>query len=207
MSTVKLYDNLISGHAHRPRALLKLLGVDYETITIDFAKGEHKSPNFLALNPLGQLPVLVDGDIVLSDSTAILVYLALTYDKSGTWLPNSSAQMAQIQSWLALSVKEVFEGPCVARLIKLFKAPYNYEQAIEKTTNLLTQLLEPHLSDNTWLVGDKTTIADIANYGYIAALSEGGFDLSQYPHTQAWIKRLESVSGFEKIPTAADVLK
>ena len=206
MSNIQLYFNPLSGHAHRPWALLKLLGLEFDEIVLDFFTEEHKNPEFLKLNPLGQVPVLVDGDIVLRDSTAALVYLVLKYDSSRQWLPADPAAAAEVQQWLAISTREIFEGPATARMIKIFNAPRDYAVAVEKTDKLFNSLFEPRLSKHDWLVGNRPTIADVSNYGYIAAVTEGDVDLSAYPNIVAWIERLEAYPGFTKMPPSAPYL-
>lgn len=206
MSNIQLYFNPLSGHAHRPWAMLKLLDIDFEEIVLDFFTGEHKNPEFLKLNPLGQVPVLVDGDAVLRDSTAALVYLALKYDTERVWLPSDPVAAATVQQWLAVSTKEVFEGPGTARMVKIFGAPRDWDEAVKKTDELFNSLFETRLAEHDWLVGDQPTIADVSNYGYIAAVTEGDVDLSAYPNTAAWVARLEAFSGFTKMPAAAPYL-
>jgi len=206
MANLTLYFNPLSGHAHRPWAMLKLLTLDFEEIVLDFFKAEHKAPDFLKLNPLGQLPVLVDGDTVLRDSTAALVYLALKYDKERQWLPASPALAAEVQQWLAVSTREVFEGPGAARRIKIFHTSEDHDVAMKKTDTLLRSLFETRLSEHEWLVGTRPTIADVSNYGYIAAATEGEVDLTSYPHTLRWVHRLESYPNFAKMPAAAPYL-
>jgi glutathione S-transferase len=76
MSTIKLYRHALSGHSHRAQLLLSLLGLDAKLVDVELAAGEHKQAAFLAKNRFGQLPLLEDGDIVIADSNAILVYLA-----------------------------------------------------------------------------------------------------------------------------------
>ncbi|GAB3486203.1 glutathione S-transferase family protein [Marinomonas epiphytica] len=199
---MKYYDFLLSGHAHRGSVFLKLLNVEHDSHLVDLVNGEHKQPEFLALNPLGEVPVLVDGDLVLRDSTAILVYLAKRYDASNQWLPDDADIAAQIQSWLSVSSKEVYLGPCAARLNKVFGAPFDHEQAVAKAHKVLSELFEPHLAEREWLVSDHATIADIANYSYIAAAHEGEVDLSAYPNVKAWLARIEALEGFVKMPAA-----
>lgn len=197
------YDSPISGHAHRVRALLQLLQLPYQTHELDLLKREHKRADFLAINPLGQIPVLQDGDLILRDSTAILTYLALSYDPKRQWLPESAPLQGQIQAWLATSVKEVYAGPCVARLAQTFAFPINQEKAVAKAHELLSQLFEPQLRQQDWLVGDTATIADIANYSYWAVAEEGGIDLTPYPSVRAWIARMEALPGFLVMPKTA----
>lgn len=206
MSSIKLYFNPLSGHAHRPWAMLKLLNIEFEEIVLDFFKGEHKTPEFLTLNPLGQLPVLVDDNTIIRDSTAALVYLALQYDPDRQWLPKDPKLAAEVQQWLAISTREVFEGPGTARMIKIFNAPRNYDEAVKKTDELLHSLFEARLKENDWLVDNHPTIADVSNYGYIAAVTEGKINLESYPNTYNWVKRLEAYPGFTPMPPAKHYL-
>jgi glutathione S-transferase len=204
---MKLYDFPLSGHAHRARAMLKILGLDFESKMMDLANGEHKEPEFLAINPLGQVPALTDGDVVLRDSTDILTYLALKYDESRKWLPTDPAVAAEVQAWLSVSVHEVFDGPCVARVIKLFNFDADLETAIKKSHAVFKHLFEPHLEKNDWLAGNTPTIADIANYSYIARVNEGDVSLDNYPNIRAWLARVEGIEGFEPMPHASDFFK
>ena len=97
MNTIKLYRHALSGHAHRAQLLLSLLGVEAELVDVDLAAGEHKQADFLAKNRFGQVPVLQDGDTVIADSNAILVYLASRYDADKTWLPADPVAAAEVQ--------------------------------------------------------------------------------------------------------------
>lgn len=172
---------------------------------IDLAAGELKTPEFLALNPLGQIPVLVDGDVVLRDSTAIMVYAAMKWDSEGKYLPSDPEGAALVQSWLATTTKEQAQGPAAARVAVIFGNSRNME-AEEKTAKLLDTLFEPHLAKNDWLVGNAPTIADIANYSYIAMLVDTEVDIANWPATQAWVKRVEALDGFEAITPAAEMM-
>lgn len=208
---MKLYESPISGHAHRARAFLHLLGVPFESVVVDLLAAEHRKPDFLALNPLGQIPVLVDGGTVVRDSTAILVYLALGYDPDGTWLPREPGLAAQVQSWLSISSRELWAGPSAARLVKLFGANDDderngHERAVAITGTVLSTLFEPHLSGHDWLVGTGPTIADVACYSYIRLAPEGGVSLEPYPHVRAWLERLEALPDFVPMPAAVDLL-
>ena len=112
----RLYDFTLSGNAHKVRNQLSLLGVEHERVPVDLVGGEQRSREFLALNPFGQVPVLVDDDIVLRDSSAILVYLARKYGR-GDWLPVDAEGEARVQEWLAVATDAVANGPAFARLI------------------------------------------------------------------------------------------
>jgi glutathione S-transferase len=101
---ITLYDYLPSGNCYKVRLLLGVLGVEYATIPIDFHPSrQHKSPEFLRINPLGQIPVLDDGELRLRDAQAILVYLAARYDKRRRWYPEEPEAMGRIGMWLAFA--------------------------------------------------------------------------------------------------------
>ena len=122
MSAIKLYTFPLSGHSHRVELFLSLLGLEAELINLDLANGEHKTPEFLAKNPAGQIPVLEDGDITLADSNAILLYLANKYDAKRNWYPEDLLQQVEIQKYFSLAAGKLTFGPCNARLINVFGA-------------------------------------------------------------------------------------
>lgn len=193
---ITLYGHPISGNCHRVTNFLSILGVAYTDHVVDLKNGEHKSADYLAMNPLGQVPAFTHNNITLRDSTAILVYLAGNFDESGRWYPNESLVQAQIQQWLSVAVHEVMNGPFVLRAIHLFGMEADEENVRKKTSALFSDLFEPHLSDNPWLVGAEPTIADIANYSYIARVTEGNCSLEPYPAIRQWLNRVESLEGF-----------
>lgn len=100
---LQLYRMPISGHCHRVELMLSLLGLPYELIDVNLLRGEHQRAEFLALNPLGQVPVLVDAGQVLSDSNGILVYLVQRYAPGSAWLPQDAVGQAQLQRWFSLA--------------------------------------------------------------------------------------------------------
>ena len=204
---ITLYRHPVSGNSHRATAMLHLLGLDFEDVIVDLPTGEHKSPDFLAINPLGQVPALKDGDVVLRDSLAILVYLARQYDRSNQWLPESASESANVQQWLSTSATELRDGPAMLRAMVLFGSAGDREAIEKKTVDVLTQLFEPQLNSNDWLVGDQPTIADIACYPYLARASEGNFDLKPFGAVTAWIDRLEALPDFVPMGNAAELLK
>lgn len=206
LSAMKLYGHPISGNVHRVKALLHLLGVEFEDIVLDLPKRAHKAPEFLALNPLGQVPVLEDGELVLRDSTAILIYLAQTQDPARTWLPQAPATQARIQQWLSTSVNEIWAGPAALRAVRLFGAPRDYDAAWTRTEAVFGDLFEPHLMRSEWLVGTGPTIADLACYSYVARAPEGDFGLDAYPALRTWLARVEAIDGFLPMVHAADLL-
>jgi glutathione S-transferase len=188
----------LSGNGLKARLLLSMLGLSYETKTPDMMKGEHKAPSFLALNPLGQVPVLVDGGVTLRDSQAILVYLARKYGGED-WLPSDPATMGEVMQWLSFACNEIAQGPNRLRLAKVFK--FNVDQELaRKIADGALGVLESRLTGRDWLVGSRPTIADLACYPYTALAYEGGYDLAPYKAVQAWIKRVEALPGYVGMP-------
>ncbi len=192
---MKLYWHPISGHAHRVHMLLSMLELDYELITVDLPAGEHQRPEFLALNPFGQIPILVDDKVVIFDSNAILVYLATVYDKERQWLPESPLIRAHIEQFLSLAAHRLAGSIAKLRAANLFNRSIDSEPLIQEAYKLLTQL-QNYQNGRQWLVGTKPTIADLALYSYIKLAPEGGISLDDYPTLEAWLKRVEGLSGF-----------
>ena len=191
---MKLYVHPLSGHSHRARLLISLLAIAHELVEVDLAAGSHKSPDFLKLNRFGQVPVLVDGEVAIADSNAILVYLAR---KSGRtdFLPQNPVEEAAVQRWLSVAAGEIAFGPAAARLITVFGAKFNSDEVIARAHRIL-KLIDEELSGRDFLVTSKPTIADVALYGYIARAPEGNVDLSSYPNVNAWLRRIEALPGF-----------
>lgn len=191
---MKLYFHPVSGHAHRARLFLSLLGVKHELINVDLMAGAQKQPDFLKLNPFGQVPVLDDGGVVVSDSNAILVYLAKKFGKSD-WLPDDAKGAAAVQRWLSVAAGELNRGPARARLKVLFKLQDDAAELIKNAHSVL-KLIDDALNGREWLVGSRPTIADVALYSYIVSAPEGNVDLSAYHNINAWLRRLEALAGF-----------
>ncbi|MBD2357118.1 glutathione S-transferase [Tolypothrix sp. FACHB-123] len=192
---IKLYGHEMSGNSYKARLLLELLKIEYEWVKVDLMIGEHKSPEYLALNPFGQVPLLIDGETKLADAQAILVYLARQYG-GDQWLPLEALPLAQIVRWLSTTAGEVRQGPENARLHYLFGATaINIERAHQKAEHILTQL-DQHLSTHTWLEFERPTIADIAVFPYVALARDGKIALDAYPNVLAWIDRVKQLPGY-----------
>jgi glutathione S-transferase len=191
---MKLYYHPLSGHSHRARLFLSLLGVAHELVLVDLKKREQKSPELLKLNRFGQVPVLQDGDTVISDSNAILVYLARSQDRQD-WLPQTPRGEAAVQRWLSVAAGEIARGPASARLVTVFGAPLDAEDAIRRSHAILT-LVDEELAAGAWLAAAHPTIADVALYSYISSAPEGNVDLSGYANVLAWLGRIEALPGF-----------
>ncbi|GJH14178.1 glutathione S-transferase [Caballeronia novacaledonica] len=191
---MKLYYHPLSGHSHRARLFMSLVGLQPELVEVDLMKGAHKAPEFLKLNRFGQVPVLIDDGTAISDSNAILVYVAKKFGKED-WLPEAPEAAASIQRWLSVAAGEIAHGPAAARLITVFGAKYDPEQAISRAHSVLL-LIEAELDGREFISNDHPTVADVALYSYIARAPEGNVDLANYPNVNAWLRRIEALQGF-----------
>lgn len=196
--SIKLYDLELSGNCYKVRLFLKLIGQDYELIPVDFLAGAHKKPPLSDLNPFLEIPILTDGELVLRDSQAILVYLARKYGGEG-WMPTEPSSMAQVIEWLMVAENEVARGPNDARLHDKFGYDLDHKLAVNRATRIL-DLLEQHLNDRAWLVLGRPTIADIACFPYVALGHEGRVPVGDRPNVTAWINRIKALPGFIGMP-------
>lgn len=197
---IRLHGARLSGHVHKVGLFLKLLGQPFTLV--EAGREQRDTDAFRRLNPLGQIPVLEDGDVVLADSNAILVYLAKRYDPDGRWLPETPVEAARVQRWLSISAGEVRFGPANARAVHLFGLKTDLGDAHAVAARLLG-FMETTLSAADWLAGDHPTLADVACYPYVACAPEGGVDLAPYPAVRAWIGRFEALPGVAAMPRSA----
>lgn len=192
---IRVYSHPLSGHSHRVRLMLTLLDLPFEVIGVDVRGGETRSDAFLARNPWGEVPVIEDGETVIYDSTAILVYLALKYDDGGSWLPRDPQGAAEVQRWLGMAAGPIAFGPNRARLAALLNRPVDPVQAKAVSERLLVNL-DRELAGKAFALGGTPTIADVAAYSYIAVAPEGGVSLEPYPNVRAWLARVEALPRF-----------
>lgn len=196
---IRLYTTLLSGHGHRVKLFLTLLDLPFEVVELDMRAGDNRKPEYLALNPFGQVPTIQDGDVTLFDSNAILVYLATRYG-AASWLPSDPLGAAAVQRWLSLAAGQIAYGPCAARLVTVFGAPLHHETAKSIAVKLF-DVIDRELSTKPFAAGEQVTIADIAAHTYIAHAPEGGVSLEPYPNIRAWLRRVEALPRFIAMPS------
>jgi glutathione S-transferase len=196
-STLVLHGTVLSGHTHRVENFLCILGLPYRFAPAPAAV--RQSPEFRVLNPLGQIPVLEDGDLVLADSNAILVYLARRYAPGSPWLPDEPVAAARVQRWLSICANEMKNGPAAARVLTVWGGDGDFAAAHALSAKLFA-FMESHLASRSFLAGDHATIADISGYSYIARAPEGRISLDEFPHIRAWLTRVEAIPGFRPMP-------
>ena len=203
---MKLYTYEESGNSYKVRLLLSFLAVQYEKINVDLMQDEQHQPPFLAINPRGEVPVLRDGDVLLRDSAAILVYIAGKYAATDWW-PREPAGQAAIVEWLAFAASWVQYGVFTARAQLAFGIPANglppsfreNVEAAQMRGKRSLEILDGQLRSHDWLCFGRPTIADIAVFPYIALAPMGEISLTPYPAVLAWIERFKRVPGFMPI--------
>ncbi len=191
---LRLHRLAASGHCHRVELLMSLLGLPYEVVDLDLRRGDQHVPDFLALNPLAQVPVLEDGDEVLPESNAILVYLATRYAPEAGWLPRDANEAAWQQRWFSLSVSLLGPGAASPRYRALTGRPV--DPASQAIGHRLFALMEAQFAHSAFLIADRPTLADLAFYGYTSQAPIGGVSLEAYPRLRGWLARIEALPGF-----------
>ena len=194
MTTLKLYDLDRSGNCYKVRLMLSMLSLDCERIRIDSTAGETQTVDFKRINPRGQIPVLMDGETVVWDSMAILVYLARRYGDD-RWLPRDTLGETRVMQWLAVSENELLYGLARARITVVFNRPFDLDQCHRDARPGL-EAMEARLSGHLWLAAEHPTIAEIACYPYVSLAQEGRFPMQPYPQVQAWLQRVEGLPGW-----------
>ena len=193
---IKLYGTTLSGHVHRVRLFLTMLGLPFENVEIDMRKRDNRAPEFLARNPFGQVPVIEDGDLTLADSNAILVYLNERYAPDpARWMPRDAVGAARVQRWFSVAAGPLAYGPAAARVMALFGHTTDPTETVKRSHALLS-VMEMHLQQQPFLAGPAATLADIANYAYVAHAPEGSVALDTYPNVRGWLERVEALPGF-----------
>lgn len=194
MSRLTIYGDSISGNCLKVKWVADLMGRSYDWIETDITKGESRTPQFLALNPWGQVPtaVLEDGR-PLAQSNAIMLHLA----EGSNLIPTDPFDRAKMFEWLFW--EQYSHEPTVA--VVRFRVRYQgipideVDPGLVKKALSVLQRLEDHLDGRAFLVGDALTLADIALVAYSRLAPEGGMDLAPFPRLRTWIKRVEQRLG------------
>ncbi|MFK7867850.1 MAG: glutathione S-transferase family protein [Roseobacter sp.] len=203
--TFKLYNYVLSGNCYKIRLMASLLKVPYDTVAVDFYPGfEHRSELMLELNPSGTLPILQAGDLILTETQAMLVWLACRFDPAGRWFPKEDPVMlASVMEWLGFSGR-LTRSIGVARLHSMVDWPADIDAALQASVEDL-QAFELHLTDRvleggTWIAGDHPTVADIACFPYIALSPDAGLEHDPYPAIRNWLYAVRALPGFTAMP-------
>lgn len=204
-----LYSAPESGNSYKARLLIALLKLDVRIVDVDLENDEQHTEWFLKINPRGEVPVLVDGEVTLGDSSAVLVWLA---GKAGSrFWSGDVGEQAGIVQWLAFANSWIQFGVFTNRAILSYNGPYNglgtnaswtaeqiqtflQEGAVRGNKSLA--ILQQHLEGEDWLVLGRPTIADVSVFVYVALAPMGDISLEPYPAVGRWIGRIKGLEGF-----------
>ncbi len=187
---MRIYGDSISGNCLKVKWVADYLGRKYEWIETDILKGESRRPEFLAMNPAGQVPaVILDDGRALAQSNAIIIHLAEDSDL----IPADAYDRARMLEWMFWEQYSHEPYVAVARFHVRYagKAVADLEPRLVERGEGALQRLEDGLAVSPFLVGEALTLADVALVAYTRVAHEGGFDLARYPRVQAWVKRVE----------------
>jgi len=189
--TLTLYGDRMSGNCLKVKWTADRLGLSYDWIDIDVVKGEAKTPQFLKVNPSGQVPAVVLGDgRTLSQSNAIIWHLA----EGSDLIPTEAFDRADMLQWMFW--EQYTHEPAIA--VRRFQKAYLNKPDSEIDPSLMVKgkaalaRMEAGLSGRDWLAGTALSLADVALVAYTRVAHEGGFDLGDYPSVKAWVARVEA---------------
>jgi glutathione S-transferase len=192
-----IYGLRSSGNCYKLQLLLELLGKPYRWVDTDSANGATRTPEFLALNPNGKVPLLVlDDGRRLSESNAILCYLA----EGSPYLPGDSWDRARTLQWMFFEQYSHEPYVAVARFVRRWlpegHTRYDELPALLERGARAFDVMETHLANEPFFSGGIFGIADIALFAYTHCAADGGFDMSRWPHIGTWLDRVRMTPAF-----------
>jgi glutathione S-transferase len=202
---MKLYMTPLSPNAQRVRLTAAVLGLQLEEKLVDLARGEHRSPEYLAINPNGAIPTLVDGDFVLTESRAIVQYLAGKQPEAGL-VPRDEAARADVTRWQFWDASHmsphVVGGLTFEKLIKPMLGmgdpdPRKVEDALASFRRYAA-VLNKRLDGKSYLVGAALTVADLSIASTLMYAKQVDLPLAEFPHVAAWYARITSLEAWKK---------
>ena len=200
---IEVYGMAVSGNCWKAVQILRLTGQPFDWVETDSNGGATRTPQFLALNPNGKVPIVVlDGGIVVTESNAILAHFA----EGTAWLPPSGLARTRVLEWLFFEQYSHEPYIAVARNLTAYlktaeKFPERMAQCMERGAKALA-VMERRLSAHDWLTDAGPTIADVALFAYTHVADEGGFVLADYPGVSAWVARMVALPGMTTLPRA-----
>ncbi|WP_454617135.1 glutathione S-transferase family protein [Bradyrhizobium cenepequi] len=208
MSEITLYDFELDENCYKVRLLLSVLGLSYRKVAVNMVPGrEHLAPALLALNPRGSLPILTDGEFVLSEAEAIMTYLARAHDDGNTWLPAEPKASGAAAMWLQFAIRDL-HAAFLARRLAMFDEPGD-EVALGLAARRAFRLMEDHMTARefdraAWFVGGNPSLADLALFPAIALSRDFGIEHEAYPALRRWMRRVRTIPGFVTMPGIPD---
>ena len=196
--TIKLTCFGESGNSYKAALTLELSGLEWEPVFVDFFGGETRTPEYRKLNSMGEVPVMIDGDLTLSQSGAIQDYVST---KSSQYGGHSANERREILRWLFWDNHKLSSTAGLTRFLMNFlpedKRPKEVIAFNQGRLKAAYTILNDELAGKDWLVGDRLTIADIACCGYLFYPEPFGFDRADWPHIDAWLTRISEQPGWK----------
>jgi glutathione S-transferase len=195
---MKLYCFGESGNAYKVALALTLMDIDWQAVHVDFFNGAARTADFKAINPMGEVPVLVDGDLTLTQSAVILDYLS---SKTGKLGGKSAAERREVLRWMFWDNHKLSGLTGNTRFLMNFlpedKRPAGVAPFQQGRLRASYTVLNDHLAGQDWVAGRDMTIADISLCGYLYYPEPFGFDRAEWPHIDAWLTRISSVKSWK----------
>lgn len=194
---ITLYGFGESGNAYKVALMLQLTSTPWDLHFVDFFKGEARSPAFLKLNEMGEVPVLVDGDEVLTQSGMILDHLA---EKTGRFGGATAAETREVWRWILWDNHKLSTQIGTARFLANFlpedKRPAGVVPFLHGRLKAAYKVLDAHLAGRDWIVGSGPTIADFSCCSYLYYPEPFGFDRAEWPNINRWLDRIAALPGW-----------
>jgi len=195
---ISLYCFGESGNAYKVALQLELSGIAWEPVYVDFFNGETRTSQFRKLNPMGEVPVLKDGDYVLTESGAIQDYI---FDRSGLYGGSDALERRDIWRWVLWDNHKLSSIAGTARFLSNFvppeKRPDQTIKFLKRRLNSAFKVLESELDSRHWLVGGSPTMADLSCCGYLYYPEPFGFDRTEWPAIDSWLNRIANLDGWK----------
>ncbi|NJS38473.1 MAG: glutathione S-transferase family protein [Rhodobacteraceae bacterium] len=195
---LKLYCFGESGNAYKCALALVMTDLDWEPVFVDFFNGGARSPAFKAINEMGEVPVLVDGDTTLTQSGVILDYIS---SKTGKLGGRSAAERREVLRWLFWDNHKLSTQIGTTRFLMNFLAPDKRPEGVipflQGRLKASYTVLNDHLAGRNWVAGEAVTIADLSLCGYLYYPEPYGFDRKDWPHIDRWLDRVAALPGWK----------
>ena len=198
MTDYKLYCMAESGNAYKAALTLEMAGLDWSEIFVDFFKGEARSEAFQEINPMGEVPVLLHGDVKLTQSGVMQDYII---EQTGKFAPTDAAHRREILRWVLWDNHKMSSQAGLTRFLMNFlpeeKRPTEVIPFMQGRLKAALKTLNSHLEGRKWIAGNSVTAADLSCCGYLYYPEPYGFDRADWPHIDTWLTRLSEEPGWK----------
>lgn len=199
MTDYTLHCFLESGNSYKPALMLELCGADWKAQWVDFFKGGHRTPEYLAQNSMGEVPLLVDhteGDLPISQSGVMLYHLAKKFDQFG---PKTDQEERDIMRWILFDNHKLTGSVSIYRFLNKFMGKEDSPEAEFMQGRMIQALktLNRHLDERDWIAADRATIADISIIGYLTWPDHYNVSWDDYPNIKNWLERMAALPNYK----------